>query len=31
MPNHKKVYMREMGCGEDDVLVCETPKLEGTL
>jgi len=27
MPIHKTVYMREMGCGEDDVLVCETPNL----
>ena len=27
MPNHKRIYMNEMGCGEDDILLCETPKL----
>jgi len=26
MPIHKQVYMREMGCAEDDSLFCETPK-----
>ncbi len=26
MPNHKRIYMNEMGCGEDDVLVCDCEK-----
>ncbi len=25
MPVHKIVYMREMGCGEEDNLLCEMP------
>ena len=26
MPVHKTIYMRDMGCGEDDVLVCDCEK-----
>ncbi len=26
IPKHKQVYMQEMGCGEDDILLCETLK-----
>ena len=26
IPQYKKIYMQEMGCGEDDILLCETLK-----